>query len=259
MPGRTTAGTGRGTAASPIAPTASSSSCSSTCPLEDPVKISRLRSREPVRPDAAPHRHRVCRVGAGPLARRPPRPSSSRGSASATGALLARNAWTVDFPGRVAFLDLRGKQTAWTGDRTEILGRNGTLDHPEALERGQPLSGRVGAGPRSLRRAPADAHARPRARRPRWWCCSARASPRTEARALVERYRACRPGRGPRGGDHPLGRSPRGGPGDDAGPLAGSHAQSLAALPGAVLPRLGPRRLLPGGRAPMASGTSSRT
>ena len=39
-----------------------------------------------------------------------------------------------------------GKQTGWTGDRTEILGRNGTLDHPEALERGQTLSGKVGPG-----------------------------------------------------------------------------------------------------------------
>ena len=62
------------------------------------------------------------------------------------GALLARNAWTLDFGGRVAFLDLRGAQTAWTGDRTEVLGRNGTLDHPDALERGARLSGHVGGG-----------------------------------------------------------------------------------------------------------------
>ena len=48
--------------------------------------------------------------------------------------------------GRVAFADLAGRQVAWTGDRKEFLGRNGTLDHPAALEGAAPLSNRVGAG-----------------------------------------------------------------------------------------------------------------
>ena len=63
-----------------------------------------------------------------------------------TGALFARNPWNIDFGDRVAFADLGGRQTAWTGDRTEVLGRNGTLDHPALLERGSRPSGRVGAG-----------------------------------------------------------------------------------------------------------------
>ena len=63
-----------------------------------------------------------------------------------TGALFARNAWNPDFGDRVAFADLAGRQSAWTADRTEFLGKNGTLDHPALLERAAPPSGRVGAG-----------------------------------------------------------------------------------------------------------------
>ena len=114
-------------------------------PLADPVKISRLKitnhSRRSRRLTVTAYVEWV--LGA---ARTITAPHVVTELDEATGALFARNAWTVDFPGRVAFLDLAGKQTAWTGDRTEILGRHGTLDHPEALERGDRLSGRVGGG-----------------------------------------------------------------------------------------------------------------
>jgi cyclic beta-1,2-glucan synthetase len=63
-----------------------------------------------------------------------------------TGAMLARNAWRTEFGDRVAFADLAGRQLAWTGDRTEFLGRNGTLVEPAALTGGKPLSDRVGGG-----------------------------------------------------------------------------------------------------------------
>ena len=63
-----------------------------------------------------------------------------------TGAMLARNAWRREFGARVAFADLGGTQTAWTADRTEFLGRNGSPDHPVALAPKHRLSGRVGAG-----------------------------------------------------------------------------------------------------------------
>jgi cyclic beta-1,2-glucan synthetase len=63
-----------------------------------------------------------------------------------THAMLARNHWSSDFGPRVAFADLGGRQQAWTGDRKEFLGRNGTLVCPAALFGGPPLTNRVGGG-----------------------------------------------------------------------------------------------------------------
>jgi cyclic beta-1,2-glucan synthetase len=63
-----------------------------------------------------------------------------------TKALLLRNPWNTEFGGRIAFLDLGGRQTAWTADRTEFLGRNGAPDRPAGLDRGYRLAGAAGAG-----------------------------------------------------------------------------------------------------------------
>ncbi|MGH7007098.1 MAG: GH36-type glycosyl hydrolase domain-containing protein [Stellaceae bacterium] len=63
-----------------------------------------------------------------------------------TGAMFAQNPWSNEFGERVAFADLAGRQTTWTGDRTEFLGRDGTLDRPVGLTQGVRLSLRVGAG-----------------------------------------------------------------------------------------------------------------
>ncbi|MDQ3348378.1 MAG: glycosyl transferase family 36, partial [Acidobacteriota bacterium] len=63
----------------------------------------------------------------------------------ATGALLARNAFRQEFSDRVAFLDLSpGTTRSVTGDRTEFIGRNGSIDRPSALGRGA-FSNRTGA------------------------------------------------------------------------------------------------------------------
>ena len=62
-----------------------------------------------------------------------------------TGALFARNPSNVLFGSRVAFADMRGAQTDWTGDRREFIGRNRTLANPAALATGSPLSNNVGA------------------------------------------------------------------------------------------------------------------
>jgi cyclic beta-1,2-glucan synthetase len=62
-----------------------------------------------------------------------------------TGAVLARSMWNGEFAGRISFADLGGRQTSSTGDRTEFLGRNGTLERPASLEDGKPLAGKFGA------------------------------------------------------------------------------------------------------------------
>ena len=63
-----------------------------------------------------------------------------------THVMLARNHWRTGFDTRVAFADLAGRQQSWTADRKEFLGRNGTLDHPVALETSAPLTNQVGGG-----------------------------------------------------------------------------------------------------------------
>ncbi|MBI4515493.1 MAG: hypothetical protein HY699_06735 [Deltaproteobacteria bacterium] len=114
-------------------------------PLDDPIKISRLQIRNH---SAQSRRLSVTAFVEWVL-------GASRGGSAQfvvteidpdTGAMLARNPWTTEFSGRVAFADLAGRQLACTGDRTEFLGRNGTLDHPAALVGEAPLSNRVGAG-----------------------------------------------------------------------------------------------------------------
>ena len=114
-------------------------------PVNDPVKISRLtienRSGKSRRLSVTAYVEWVLGVSRSATA-----PVIVTEIDPDTGALFARNPWNIDFGDHVAFADLGGRQTAWTGDRTEVLGRNGTLDHPALLERGSRPSGRVGAG-----------------------------------------------------------------------------------------------------------------
>eukprot|EP01037_Dinobryon_pediforme_P007707 gene7706-7768_t len=63
-----------------------------------------------------------------------------------TGALFACNPWSNDFASRIAFLDMGGQQSGWTGDRREFIGRNGSLAEPWAMMRAADLSKNLGAG-----------------------------------------------------------------------------------------------------------------
>jgi cyclic beta-1,2-glucan synthetase len=114
-------------------------------PLADSIKVSRLTLRNTSR------RSRRLSVTAYVewvlgAARSAAAPFVTTSIDSASGAMLARNAWNSAFAGRVAFADLGGRQTKWTGDRREFIGRNGALAMPAGLARGAVLSGRVGSG-----------------------------------------------------------------------------------------------------------------
>ncbi len=114
-------------------------------PREEPIKVSRLvvvnRSRRP----------RTLAVTA--FAEWVLGPSRAAGAPfiitsldPSTGAIFARNPWNYEFGESVAFFDMGGRQTTWTGDRTEFIGRNGSLDRPAGLAPDAVLSGRLGAG-----------------------------------------------------------------------------------------------------------------
>jgi cyclic beta-1,2-glucan synthetase len=61
-----------------------------------------------------------------------------------TGAVFAHNAYNFEFPGRVAYFDVDDADRTVTCDRTEFVGRNGSLQRPAAMSRTR-LSGKVGA------------------------------------------------------------------------------------------------------------------
>ncbi len=114
-------------------------------PVDDPIKISRLtvtnHSQRPRRLSITTYVEWVLgtsRGASGPFIVTTIDPD--------TRALFARNPWSIEFGNRVAFTDLSGRQTSWTGDRKAFIGRNGTLDHPLALTSAAALPNTVGAG-----------------------------------------------------------------------------------------------------------------
>ncbi len=62
-----------------------------------------------------------------------------------SGALLARNPYNKEFQNRHTFFDVDDAVFTFTADRAEFIGRNNTLQNPDALRRVR-LSGKTGAG-----------------------------------------------------------------------------------------------------------------
>jgi cyclic beta-1,2-glucan synthetase len=112
-------------------------------PLDDPIKICRLRVR-----NESPRRRSISATAYVEWVLGPSRNSGAPHiitELDISGAVFARNPWNHAFPG-VAFADLRSAHTEITCDRGEFLGRHGMLDAPAALVSGAPFSGRTGAG-----------------------------------------------------------------------------------------------------------------
>jgi cyclic beta-1,2-glucan synthetase len=116
-----------------------------TVPVEGSIKISRLRLT-----NTSERTRHISVVAYVEWALGPSRSAShafvETELDAATGAIFARNPWSLAFNARVAFADMRGAQTDWTGDRREFIGRNGRLSSPAALSSVAPMSNRVGAG-----------------------------------------------------------------------------------------------------------------
>jgi cyclic beta-1,2-glucan synthetase len=114
-------------------------------PLADTIKISRLRlrnrSNQTRRLSVTAYVEWVLgasRAAAAPFVSTYIDPDSK--------AVFALNPWNPAFGKRVAFADMAGRQTSYTADRREFLGRNGTHAMPFALASGAKLSGRTGSG-----------------------------------------------------------------------------------------------------------------
>ncbi|HEY9685369.1 MAG TPA: glucoamylase family protein [Coleofasciculaceae cyanobacterium] len=156
-------------------------------PLEDPIKISRLKIKN--------MSDRIRRLSMTAYvewvlgqSRSVSAPYVITELDPETGALFAQNPWNAAFKGRVAFMDLSGRQTSWTGDRQEFIGRNGTLNSPAGLLRRTPPSKHLGAGldPCGVLQAPIELKPNEMVEIVFFLGESANA---TEAQALIAKYR----------------------------------------------------------------------
>ena len=62
-----------------------------------------------------------------------------------SGAIFGRNAYSREYANQIAFVHISEQKQTMTGNRTEFIGRNGSLAKPAAMRK-QKLSGNTGAG-----------------------------------------------------------------------------------------------------------------
>ena len=157
-------------------------------PTEDPVKISRLTlqndSGRTRRLSVTAYAEWVLGSSRGATA-----PYIVTESDPQTRAIFVRSMWKGEFGGRVAFVDLAGKQTSHTCDRREFIGRNGSAALPAALARGGALSGNLGPALDPCTALQTTVELRPGARVEVVFLLGQGES-RDHSRALIERYRA---------------------------------------------------------------------
>ncbi|KKC35810.1 glycosyl transferase [Devosia epidermidihirudinis] len=114
-------------------------------PLGDPIKISRLTltnlSGKPRRLSVTSYAEWVLGTARGASA-----PFIATEMDTTSGAVFAHNPWSPAFSDRIAFSDLGGHHTGWTADRTEFIGRHGSLAAPAALLGRTRLSASSGTG-----------------------------------------------------------------------------------------------------------------
>ena len=224
-------------------------------PLEDSIKISRLK----IRNLSARSRHLSVTAYVEWVL------GTSRGASapfvvteidSDTHAMFARNLFSTDYGSRVAFADLGGRQLSWTGDRTEFLGRNGTLDNPAALASAAPLSERVGAGLDPCGALQTRLELKPNGVTEIVFFLG-EAATKVEALSLVAKYRTADLDAVFAAVTCHVGRHPRRGSGENPRSFHGYHAEPLAALSDSRLPRVGPIGILPGQRRIRLSRSAS--
>ena len=161
-----------------------------------------------------------------------------------TGALFARNAYGRECAGRVVFAHVSERERSVSGNRTEFIGRNGSLASPAAMRRKR-LSGRTGAGLDPCAAIQSRIELAAGQTREIVFVFGA-AGNADEARAVHPALR--RTGERTAGAGNGVGTlEPHAGRGErgDAGPCAQRARQRLAGLSDAVLQAVGAQRLLP--------------
>ncbi len=154
----------------------------------DPVKISRLTLRNS---GSVPLRLRVYAYAEWVLGANRPRsaPYIVPMQDDKTGAVLARNAYSLDFGDRVAFLAGDKAADSVTADRHEFIGPRGSVALPETVASGAALSNRIEAGTDPCAAMARDIEIAPSGEVKLLWLLGDAGSPQ-EASELVARHRA---------------------------------------------------------------------